>query len=157
MRSVGGDHATATAPTSGGRTRIELAVPPRASAVGAARRAVVDHLVAHGVASTVVDDLELVTSELVTNAIVHPRPADHDADVDIHVDVSDEICLPVANVGSAASIPPIEAWLPAAPGDMSGRGLGIVRRLCDAVVVEQRGDRAVVVCRRHLPDGGAKR
>ncbi len=134
---------------------IDFDVPARADEVAAARHAVVDHLHSRGVSSVVIDDLELVTSELVTNAIVHPRRAGRSTVVHVHVDVSHEVILTVANVGTATAIPPVDAWLPAAPAALSGRGLGIVRRLCDEVAVEQRGDFAVVICRRHLPDGGA--
>jgi serine/threonine-protein kinase RsbW len=132
---------------------IDFGVVPRTADVAAARHAVVEHLNARGVSSVVIDDVELVTSELVTNAIIHPRPSGRP--VHVHVHVSDHIVLTVANVGAAAAIPPVEAWMPAAPGALSGRGLGIVRRLCDDVAVEQRGELAVVTCRRLLPDGGA--
>jgi anti-sigma regulatory factor (Ser/Thr protein kinase) len=74
----------------------------------------------------------------------------------VHVElrVWDAVALTVSNVGSAADIPPIDQWrLDPSPPD-AGRGLAIVRRLCDEVVVEQRGDRVAVTCRRSLPDGG---
>ena len=132
---------------------LDLVVPARRGEVAAARHALVEHLSRHGVSSMVVDDLELVASELITNAIVHPKPMPQ-AVVQVHVEVADLVAMTVANVGSARAIPPVEAWLPAAPGALSGRGLGIVRRLCDDVAVEQRGELAVVSCRRHLPDGG---
>ena len=135
---------------------IDFDVPARRDEVALARHLVVDHLRARGVSSVVIDDLELVTSELVTNAIVHPRPTGQgDAVVHVHVDVSDVVVLVVANVGPADAIPAIDEWHPASPAALSGRGLGIVRRLCDDVAVEQRGDLAVVICRRQLPDGGA--
>jgi len=136
---------------------LDLDVRADRGEIGAARHAVVDHLGELGVPAVVIEDLELVTSELVTNAIVHPRPRDRPNVVHVHVDVSDEITMTVTNVGSATAIPPIEAWQPARPGAMSGRGLGIVRRLCDEVAVEQRGDLAAVSCWRHLPDRGAMR
>jgi hypothetical protein len=65
--------------------------------------------------------------------------------------------MTVSNIGPAAAIPPVERWRPAPPQALSGRGLGIVRRLCDAVSVAQDGERAVVTCRRRLPDLGARR
>jgi|SRR6478672_9558435 len=136
---------------------LDLDVRADRGEISVARHAVVGHLADLGVPSMVIDDLELVTSELVTNAIVHPRPNVRPNVVHVHLDVSDEIAMSVTNVGSAAAIPPVEAWQPASPGAMSGRGLGIVRRLCDEVAVEQRGDLAVVSCWRHLPDGGAMR
>lgn len=121
-----------------------------------ARHAVVDHLSRHGVSSVVVDDLELIASELITNAIVHPRTVP-DAVVQVRVEVTDQVLMTVANVGLAGAIPPVAAWVPAAPEAVAGRGLGIVRRLCDDVAVEQRGELAVVSCHRHLPDRGVIR
>ena len=52
--------------------RLVIEVPGRASAIARARRAVAEFLARRGVPSVVVDDMELVTSELVTNAIIHP-------------------------------------------------------------------------------------
>lgn len=60
-----------------------------------------------------------------------------------------EVVLSVANPSPVAAIPPVAGWR-AAPGlTVGGRGLGIVRRLCDDI--ELRGDdaQAVIVCRRH--------
>jgi anti-sigma regulatory factor (Ser/Thr protein kinase) len=136
---------------------LDLVVPARTDEVAVARHAVVEHLSRHGVSSVVVDDVELIASELITNAIVHPRPVPPDAAVLVHVEVSDQVVMTVANVGSAGAIPPVKAWVPAAPEAAAGRGLAIVRRLCDDVAVEQRGDFAVVSCHRHLPDGGVMR
>jgi anti-sigma regulatory factor (Ser/Thr protein kinase) len=135
---------------------IDVDVPARREDVAVARRAVVEHLTTRGIPSVVVDDLELVASELVTNAIVHPKPSTRPgAVVHVHVDVSSDVVLSVANVGPADAIPPVDDWHPVSPAALSGRGLGIVRRLCDEVAVEQRGELAVVTCRRQLPDGGA--
>jgi serine/threonine-protein kinase RsbW len=100
--------------------------------------------------STVVDDLELVVSELVTNAIVHRSAGDA---VAVLVMLGESIDVEVANHGSAAAVPPVGEWRVASPDEMSGRGLGIVRRLCDEAAIRQDGERVVVACRRHLPDG----
>jgi anti-sigma regulatory factor (Ser/Thr protein kinase) len=135
---------------------LDLAVPSRTAEVAPARHAVVEHLSRHGVSSVVVDDLELIASELVTNAIVHPRPVPG-AVVHVRVEVTDQVVMTVANVGPVGAIPPVGAWVQAAPDAVAGRGLGIVRRLCDDVAVEQRGELAVVSCHRHLPDGGLMR
>ena len=135
---------------------IDFDVPARRDEVAIARHIVVEHLSERGVSSVVVDDMELVTSELVTNAIVHPRPSGRaDVVVHVHLDVSDAVVLSVANLGAADAIPAVDQWHAASPAALSGRGLGIVRRLCDEVAVEQRGELAVVTCRRQLPDGGA--
>ena len=131
---------------------LVLDVPPSRSEIRSARPAVVAHLTHHAVPTVIVDDFELVTSELVTNAVIH-APAS--APVRLELAVWDDVVLAVSNIGSADAIPPIEEWQLAPALPVSGRGLGIVRRLCDEVHVEQRGDRAAVVCRRRLPDGGA--
>lgn len=136
---------------------IELQLRADRGEISTARHAVAGHLVGLGLPQPLVDDLELVTSELVTNAIIHPKPVQKADAVRVRVAVTDDVEMSVSNVGSAASIPPVEAWQPADPGAISGRGLGIVRRLCDEVAVDQRGDLAVVSCRRHLPEGGARR
>jgi len=125
-------------------------VQPEASQVAVARHAVTDFLRAHDVPSVVVEDMQLVTSELVTNAVRHGR----DGNVVVTV-LSDEVVeLTVSNVGPVEGIPPVEEWGPAPPTSSSGRGLGIVRRLSDHVEVIEVGDRTVVACRRRLPDRG---
>ena len=118
--------------------------------VAAIRRAVAEFLARRSVPSTVIDDLELVTSELVTNAIVHRSSDDP---VAVHVGLSETIEIEVCNHGSVASVPPVDAWRVPSPHEMSGRGLGIVRRLCDEAAIRQEGDWLVVRCRRHRPDG----
>ncbi len=115
-----------------------------------ARGFVTDVLVARGVSSVVIDDMELVASELVTNAVIHGHPGL----IQVTVEATDHVLIVVTNVGPATAIPPEEQWQPAPPMALSGRGLGIVRRLCDVVAVQQVGSRTVVTCRRHLPDGG---
>jgi anti-sigma regulatory factor (Ser/Thr protein kinase) len=134
---------------------LELDVPARTDAVAMARHAVAQHLARAGVPSTVIDDIELVASELVTNAIIHPRPPA--TSVQIRVDLGDVIELMVGNAGVAAAIPPVAEWRPAPAAALSGRGLGIVRRLCDEVSLEQVGERAVITCWRSVPDRGVRR
>ena len=139
-----------------GEEGLDLDVPVCTEAVADVRHAVVKHLLERGVPSTIVDDLELVASELVPNAIIHPRPRAGSAAVQLRVRVDEAIELTVSNEGSGVLIPPVEEWQPVPPRAPSGRGLGIVRRLCDAVTVERSGSRAVITCRRRIPDGGAQ-
>ena len=160
MRRAGGSNPNGatergTVAVLGKENVLDLDVPVRADAVAAVRHAVVAHLAERGVPTTIIDDIELVTSELVTNAIIHPRPDDGSAAVRVRVVLDDAVEVVVANHGSVATIPPVEHWAPAPPFALSGRGLGIVRRLCDDVTVEQSAERAVITCRRWLPDGGA--
>lgn len=119
--------------------------------VGVARHAVASFLHDQGVPSTIVDDFELVVSELVTNAVMHG----HGGPVRLEASASDEIVLAVASKSAPGSIPPVAYWTLPEPYASSGRGLAIVHRLCDDVQIRNDGRGAVVVCRRRLPDGGA--
>jgi len=140
-----------------GKDVLDLDVPVRPDAVAAVRHAVVDHLEQRAVPTAVIDDIELVISELVTNAIIHPQlPERSDRAVQVRVAVSDGIDVVVSNHGDAGTIPGVDEWAPAPAFAPSGRGLGIVRRLCDEVSVDQSGEWAVITCRRRLPDGGTK-
>jgi len=124
-----------------------FAVPTRPEQIGPARRAVRQFLVARDVPVLIADDFQLVTSELVTNAVRH-GPAG-DVAVEVRVRPTVDVALSVANPSPVAAIPPVKGWR-AAPGlTVGGRGLDIVRRLCDDI--ELRGDdaQAVIVCRRH--------
>ena len=161
MTRAGGIHATGATDRGTvavlGNDVLDLGVPVRPDAVAAVRHAVVGHLTQRAVPTSVIDDVELVISELVTNAIIHPRlPARADPAVQVRVTVTDAIDVVVANHGDASTIPAVDAWAPAPAFAPSGRGLGIVRRLCDEVSVEQSGEWAVITCRRRLPDGGTK-
>jgi anti-sigma regulatory factor (Ser/Thr protein kinase) len=151
--TLSGRDSTVGAAVSPTVPRLALDVRRVPDQVAPTRHALVAFLVEHGVPSTIVDDLELIASELVTNAIVHPDDGGGHP-VRVEVETSDTIVVAVSNVGSAAAIPPVDEWVPAPPLAVSGRGLGIVRRLSDAVSVEQRGELTVVTCHRRLPDGG---
>jgi len=131
---------------------LELQVGSRARSVGDARHAVASFLQASAVPTVIVDDLALVTSELVTNALIHPIPSDHPIRLDVSVAAA--VTLEVAHWGPRSALPPVAAWHPAHPAEPSGRGLGIVRRLCDDVDVRQDGGWTVVSCGRQLPDQG---
>ena len=134
---------------------LELEVGARARSVGDARHAVASFLHTSAVPSVIVDDLALVTSELVTNALVHPIPSDHPIRLD--VSVGGAVTLEVSHWGPHSALPPVATWQPAPPAEPSGRGLGIVRRLCDDVAVRQDGGWTVISCGRRLPDRGGPR
>lgn len=160
MPGAAGPHPHRAASAKGtlaefGGAVLDLDVPARTDAIAAVRHAVAGHLTRRGVASTIVDDMELVASELLTNAITHAHPIPTAPAVDIRVQLTDDIEMIVANWGSVATIPPVGEWQCAPPFSLTGRGLGIVRRLCDTVRVEQFGGRAVITCHRRLPDGGS--
>ncbi len=106
------------------------------TSVGAARRFVRDVLMSRQVSASVVHTVELLTSEVVTNAIVHGRSGpqlavevgDHVVRVAVH-DLSPE--LPVRRLGH--------------PDDVSGRGVIIVEELASSwgVEREQNGSKRV--------------
>jgi anti-sigma regulatory factor (Ser/Thr protein kinase) len=150
VNRAGGDPALDGDPMT---DRLVLRLRTRPADVSEARHAVAGYLSARGVSSIVVDDMELVTSELVTNAVVHGRRGS----IGVEVDAENEIVVTVSNLGPAQAIPPIEDWRAASPLAPSGRGLGIVRRLCDDVAVLEIDDTTVVVCRRRVPDSGGAR
>jgi anti-sigma regulatory factor (Ser/Thr protein kinase) len=101
---------------------------PHPTSVGAARRFVRDVLMSRQVADGVVDTVELLTSEVVTNAIIHGRSgpvlavAVNEGAVRVAVgDVSPE--LPVRRLGRL--------------DDVSGRGVIIIEELATAWGVER--------------------
>ena len=101
---------------------------PHPTSVGAARRFVRDVLMSRQVADPVVDTVELLTSEVVTNAIVHGRSgpllAVHVKECVVRVAVGD--CSPELPVRRLGQI-----------DDLSGRGVVIVDELASAWGVER--------------------
>jgi len=132
---------------------MRMDVASRTDEIAAARGAVASFLVAHRVSSSLVDDMQLVTSELVTNAVLHGRPGP----IAVELNVDGDICLRVTNEGPVSLVPPVGDWRVADPPQRSGRGLGLVRRLSDDVDVGGDADRSIVTVRRRLPDGGGDR
>jgi anti-sigma regulatory factor (Ser/Thr protein kinase) len=107
---------------------VRTVLNPHPTSVGAARRFVRDVLMSRQVAGPVVETVELLTSEVVTNAIIHGRSgpvlAVHVKERAIRVavgDVSTE--LPVRRLGRL--------------DDVSGRGVIIVEQLASAWGVER--------------------
>ncbi|MDQ4070922.1 MAG: ATP-binding protein [Actinomycetota bacterium] len=101
---------------------------PHPTSVGTARRFVRDVLVSRRVPDGVVSTVELLTSEVVTNAIVHA-----DSGTQLAVRVDDD-CVRVA-VRDASRRTPVRG--PASLDDVSGRGVLIVDELASAWGVEQ--------------------
>jgi anti-sigma regulatory factor (Ser/Thr protein kinase) len=107
---------------------VRTMLTPHPTSVGAARRFVRDVLMSRQVSGVVVDTVELLTSEVVTNAIVHGRSGPQlavtvdDGVVRVAVqDMSPE--LPVRRLGHV--------------DDVSGRGVVIVEKLASAWGVER--------------------
>ncbi|MAT06596.1 MAG: ATP-binding protein [Acidimicrobiaceae bacterium] len=89
----------------------------------------------------VIDDLQLIVSELFTNAVEHGV-----ADT-VQIAVSqrnDDLSVTVDSRGPTPGVGPATRWRVADPDALNGRGLGIVRHLADELVVEHDGDAFVV-------------
>lgn len=122
------DHGGATtsdggAVTSGEKHTIRVQWAP--SAAPRVRRELVDDLATRQVSGDVVDEAEIVVSELVANAIRHARPLS-DGSIRVHWKVKNNVVEVEVSDGGGPSVPrpvPPSTW---APG---GRGLRIVRSL----------------------------
>ncbi len=120
-----------------------MTVPHAAASAALARHRVVSDLSSHHVEPTALDDVALVVSELVSNAVRHAR-AVPGAGVSIGWECADDaVQLRVTDGGSPKSPHPRNA----APSDTTGRGLAVVRTLADAWGVE-RGDEGTTVWAR---------
>ena len=107
--------------------RVSTVLTKSLTSVGAARRFVRDVLVNRGVDWEIVHAVELLTSELVTNALRHARAADElviDLDARrVRVEVSDPT-------------PETPSPRPLDPTAISGRGLAVVQAMASAWGVE---------------------
>ncbi len=81
-------------------------------------------------------DMQLVVSELMTNAIEHAAGPEVTVELAIH---DHAVMLSVTCHGSAP-LAPVEDWQPAPPEARAGRGLAIVRQLATHVAVDHAGD-----------------
>jgi anti-sigma regulatory factor (Ser/Thr protein kinase) len=100
-------------------------VPWRATSVSKVRRTLVEDLETRDVPPVVVDEAEIVVSELVSNAIRHARPLS-DGNLRVHWKVKAGVVEVEVTDGGSESSPrpaPRTIWAP------SGRGLRIVRSL----------------------------
>jgi anti-sigma regulatory factor (Ser/Thr protein kinase) len=105
-------------------TLVEL--PGETVSIAVARRHAVEQARTAGLDGELVDRIELVVSELASNAVqASPgRPYQVEARMD-----GDGFVVSVTNRSSGADIPAHEAWVPAEPLASRGRGLGIVDHL----------------------------
>lgn len=93
-------------------------------------------------------DVELVTSELVTNALEHRTADAADAAVEVCVGLGKDV-LDVSVAAPSADLPTIDVGgVPVTA--RRGRGLFIVSALCDNVAVSASEDLVRVSCRFHL-------
>jgi anti-sigma regulatory factor (Ser/Thr protein kinase) len=86
--------------------------------------------------------MQLATSELVTNALMHGKPGP----IELRLHVNDVVAwVRVASTtGATANVPPVDAWSISAAEATSGRGLGIVKAVSDRVEVERSGPQLAV-------------
>lgn len=97
---------------------------------------VVADLTARQVDDTIVDEVELVLSELVSNSIRHASPLP-DGTIRVHWKAKGDVVELEVSDGSGETLPSVRRPAPWAP---SGRGLRIVRGIAhEWGVVEDRG------------------
>ena len=109
----------------GGEVARTIRVLWNAASVAEVRKVVVDDLQTRDVTTTVIDEAEIVVSELVSNAVRHARPLP-DGMLRVHWKVKAGVVEVEVTDGGGDSTPrpaPRTVWAP------SGRGLRIVRSL----------------------------
>lgn len=114
--------AAPMAPTSDRKT---IRLPWAAVAAPRVRAAIVEDLLAREVPTEVIDESEIVVSELVANAVRHAKPLG-DGCIRVHWKVKNNVVEVEVSDGGGPSVPkplPANTWAP------SGRGLRIVRSL----------------------------
>ena len=107
---------------------VRTILTPHPTSVGAARRFVRDVLKTRQVADGVVTTVELLTSEVVTNAIVHARSGPQ-----LAVEVEEK----VVRVAVRDVSPDLPVRRRGKPDDVSGRGVVIVDELASAWGVDR--------------------
>jgi anti-sigma regulatory factor (Ser/Thr protein kinase) len=126
-----------------GADATTIVLEAEASQVAPARR-FVRRMLAESADATTLADLQLIVSELFTNAVEHG--VDGTVRVVIH-DRPDFVGVTVQSRGPAPGVGETSQWHVAEPAAISGRGLGIVRELADELVVERDGDQLLVTAR----------
>ena len=113
------------------------------------RRAAAEWLAGGPVDAATRDDVLLVLTELVANAMALAA-----GPVTVALSVGDDgVRLSVTNPPTDSTLPPPERWEDPGPDGDRGRGLAIVRRVCPAVAVSADPDRTEVVCCWPSADG----
>jgi anti-sigma regulatory factor (Ser/Thr protein kinase) len=134
------------------RAASVVLLPCVPSSVAVARGRIVAELREAGLCATAVGDAALVTSELLSNAILHARPLP-DARIRVSWILSAATVEVIVSDGGSATRP--RASRPSL-SSIGGRGLGIVEHLCSSWGV--RGDEQGTTVWAVLPaprDGGA--
>lgn len=130
-----------------GHSGTTLVFEASTSQVAGARR-FVRGVVEGKVPDDVAADLMLIVSELFTNAVLHGSAST----VTVTVEVGPDEAGVTVDCGSPApDVGPVETWHVADEAEITGRGLGIVRRLADVIRVVRDSDRFAVAARRTFP------
>jgi anti-sigma regulatory factor (Ser/Thr protein kinase) len=113
------------------RSEIELRLPPEPIAPILARAAVT--AIGSGLPASVVSDAELLTSEVVSNAVKH-ADLDPSQEIVLRVVMDEHLRIEVADPG-----PPFEADLRRQSSDTSGWGLFLIEAIAMSWDVEPEG------------------
>jgi anti-sigma regulatory factor (Ser/Thr protein kinase) len=132
---------------------ISVRLPHHVASAAAARHRVRETMATRKVGRKLADDVALVMSELVTNAVRHASPLPS-GDLEVAWDVGDGIVELRVTDGGGANAPIAR---PAGPHDATGRGLTIVSKLASAWGVEDAAGAttvwALVATRRRAAPG----
>ena len=113
-------------------------IPGGVEAAGTARE-LLSEMFGHTTPDATMHDLHLLTTELVTNAVLHAGAGDSEA-IELRVAAgADALHVSVTDPGRAADTPHVEEPDPEVPG---GMGLYLVEQISSAWGVECVGDRA---------------
>ncbi len=127
-----------------GAHRATIVLGADAAEVSSARRFVRREL-GDMVAPDVSGDLQLITSELFTNAVEHGVAPE--VEVEVVVESNDAVAEVTVRSLGPADVGPAAEWSGAEATSVTGRGLGIVRQLADELIVERSDDTFVVTAR----------
>ncbi|HHU10856.1 MAG TPA: ATP-binding protein [Intrasporangiaceae bacterium] len=115
-------------------------IPFGADASAEARQVVVTDLIARGIDESIIDEAELVLSELVANSVRHASPLP-DGTIRVHWKARNGVVELEVSDGGGPTQPSVRRPAPWAP---SGRGLRIVRSLAhEWGILEDRGTMSV--------------
>jgi anti-sigma regulatory factor (Ser/Thr protein kinase) len=129
-----------------GTEPLTVVLPATPDQVATARR-LVRRTLGGRVPDDVIADLELVASELFTNAVLHGSGRDVRLLVDC---TAGSASVTVESVGDARGVTEVSSWSLADPGSPYGRGLAIVRAIADDVLVRRSAEGLSVTAHRVL-------
>lgn len=116
--------------------------------IRAARRFVRERAEATAIDPQTLADVELATSELVTNAIEYGSGDDYQVAI---ASAGDRFVIEVKSTNAGATLDMPAEWSPSDPETPSGRGLSLVKALSSNVWVRHADERIVVGCEFDIP------